>query len=128
MSLRDEMKAGLDRARHTVADLAHRHEDRIGHGLDRAAEFVDARTGGKYGTRLQAGAGKAKEAVARLAHEDERDTGPARGTDPSGAAPGTGSAGSRPGGGPTRTPPSGDDTAPRPDGPGGDSPEPPPAA
>ncbi|MCZ9345941.1 antitoxin, partial [Streptomyces sp. TRM76130] len=70
-----------------VSDLAQQHGGRIQHGLDRAARTVDQRTGGKYSDRIRSGAGKAKQAVDRLARKDGPGSGPGGGTPPAGPTP-----------------------------------------
>ncbi|GAB2720400.1 antitoxin [Streptomyces bullii] len=88
MGLLDNVKAKLGPAKAKVSDLALRHEDRIQHGLDRAAQVVDKRTKGKYSDRIQKGTGRAKGAMDRLAHKG--DTGPETGgTTPPAAPPPT---------------------------------------
>ncbi|MFJ8464112.1 antitoxin [Streptomyces swartbergensis] len=77
MGLLDNVKAKLGPAKGKVSDLAQRHEDKIQHGLDKAAQVVDKRTKGKYSDRIQSGTGKAKGAMDRLAHKS--DSGPAAG-------------------------------------------------
>ncbi|OUD03227.1 antitoxin [Streptomyces swartbergensis] len=77
MGLLDNVKAKLGPAKGKVSDLAQRHEDKIQHGLDKAAQVVDKRTKGKYSDRIQSGTGKAKGAMDRLAHKG--DSGPAAG-------------------------------------------------
>ncbi|GGZ89247.1 antitoxin [Streptomyces echinoruber] len=101
MRLLDNVKARMGPARDKVSDLAQRHGGKIEHGLDRAAKLVDEKTKGKYSRRIQAGTGKAKQAMDRLAHK----SGPADTT----GAPGGGPAGTReaPGGGPAAAPPPG---------------------
>ncbi|MEZ3181898.1 antitoxin [Streptomyces pimonensis] len=71
MGLLDNLKAKIGPAKDKVSGLAHQHEDRIRHGLDRAARTVDERTRGKYSARIQTGTGKAKGAVDRLAHRND---------------------------------------------------------
>ncbi|MEU4931162.1 antitoxin [Streptomyces yokosukanensis] len=70
MGLLDNMKAKLGPARDKVSDLARQHGDKVQHGLDKAAHVVDERTKGKYSDKIQAGTGKAKEAMDRLAHKE----------------------------------------------------------
>ena len=82
MGLLDNMKARLGPARNKVSDLAQRHGGSIEHGLDKAAKLVDEKTKGKYSQKIQAGTGKAKHAMDRLAHKDE--PGPPAGTAPGG--------------------------------------------
>ncbi|MFG3275306.1 MULTISPECIES: antitoxin [Streptomyces] len=98
MGLMDDVKAKLGPAKGKVSDLAQRHEGKIHHGLDKAAQAVDKTTKGKYSDRIQSGTGRAKGAMGRLAHHG--DTAPdtsgtttprAHGTTPHGTAPpGTG--------------------------------------
>ncbi len=80
MGLLDNMKARLGPAKGKVADLAQRHEGKVHHGLDKAAQAVDKRTKGKYSDRIQSGTGKAKGAMGRLAHKG--DNGPDAGGTP----------------------------------------------
>ncbi|CBG69588.1 antitoxin [Streptomyces sp. LBUM 1478] len=71
MSLLHNLKAKLSPAKDKVAHLAQKHEDKIHHGLDKAAHTVDRKTKGKYSDRIQSGTGKAKHAMGRLAHTDD---------------------------------------------------------
>ncbi|MGW2649148.1 antitoxin [Streptomyces sp. NPDC001393] len=70
MGLLDNMKAKLGPAKDKVSDLARQHGDKVQHGLDKAAKVVDDRTKHKYSDRIQAGTGKAKQAMDRLAHKE----------------------------------------------------------
>ncbi|MEU5652146.1 antitoxin [Streptomyces pseudogriseolus] len=88
MGLLNNLKAKLGPAKDKVSGLAQQHEDKIQHGLDKAAQTVDRRTKGKYSDRIQSGTGKAKEAVDRFSHKNE--TGPDAGggtTPPAGPPP-----------------------------------------
>ncbi|MEU6284654.1 antitoxin [Streptomyces sp. NPDC047028] len=88
MGLLDNMKARLVPAKDKVSDLARQHGDKVQHGLDKAAKAVDERTKGKYSDRIQAGTGKAKDAMDRLAHKDETGPGdPMTPTPPEGPPP-----------------------------------------
>lgn len=69
MGLLHTVKAKLGPAKGKVSDLAQRHEGKIHHGLDKAAQAVDKRTKGKYSDRIQSGTGRAKGAMGRLAHQ-----------------------------------------------------------
>ncbi|MEW2072360.1 antitoxin [Streptomyces sp. NPDC012403] len=89
MGLLDNLKARLGPAKDKVSDLAHQHEDRIQHGLDRAARTVDERTKGKYSDRIQTGTGKAKDAVDRLAHKKDPGSGAGGTTTPPAGPPPT---------------------------------------
>ncbi|MGK5696344.1 antitoxin [Streptomyces sp. URMC 128] len=86
MGLLENVKAKLGPAKGKVSDLAQRHEDKIQHGLDKAAQVVDKRTKGKYSDRIQSGTGKAKGAVDRLAHKGDSGPGTGRTTPPPGPA------------------------------------------
>ncbi|MEU9229190.1 antitoxin [Streptomyces massasporeus] len=71
MGLMDNVKAKLGPAKGKVSDLAQRHEGKIHHGLDKAAQAVDKTTKGKYSDRIQSGTGRAKGAMGRLTHHDD---------------------------------------------------------
>ncbi|MFI7409819.1 antitoxin [Streptomyces sp. NPDC049627] len=97
MRLMDNLKAKLAPAkdkvsdfahRHKVSDFAQRHEDKVHHGIDRAAKVVDKGTKGKYSDKIQTGTGKAKGAMDRLAHKGD-DTATGRSTPPPDAPPPT---------------------------------------
>ncbi|MBT2677114.1 antitoxin [Streptomyces sp. ISL-14] len=76
MGLMDNLKAKLAPAKDKVSDFAQRHEDKVQHGLDKAAKVVDERTKGKYSDKIHTGTDKAKGAVDRLAHKgDDTATG-----------------------------------------------------
>ena len=69
MGFRESLRARLAPARDKVSDLASQHGDRIGQGLDKAARTVDERTKGKYSDRIDAGRGKAKDAIDRMSQQ-----------------------------------------------------------
>lgn len=71
MGFKDSMKARLAPAKDKVSDLASQHGDRIGQGLDKAARSVDQRTKGKYSERIEAGTGKAKDAIDRMSQKGD---------------------------------------------------------
>ncbi|MEU6826602.1 antitoxin [Streptomyces atriruber] len=71
MGFLDQLKAKLAPAKDKVSDLAQQHGDKIDQGLDRAAKVVDEKTKGKYSDKIQAGTGKAKDALDRVAGADE---------------------------------------------------------
>lgn len=52
-----------------VKDMLGQHGDKVGQGLDKAAEAVDSKTGGKYSKHIQTGTQKAKEAIASQSGE-----------------------------------------------------------
>ncbi|CAM5437273.1 Antitoxin OS=Streptomyces alboniger OX=132473 GN=CP975_26680 PE=4 SV=1 [Streptomyces alboniger] len=71
MGFLEQLKAKLAPARSKVSDLAQQHGDKIDQGLEKASKVVDEKTGGKYSDKIRTGAGKAKEAVDRLAAPDD---------------------------------------------------------
>ncbi|MFF5339926.1 antitoxin [Streptomyces althioticus] len=87
MGLLDNLKAKIGPAKDKVSGLAQQHEDKIQHGLEKAAHTVDRGTKGKYSDKIQSGTGKAKEAVDRFARRN--DSGPDAGgtTPPAGPPP-----------------------------------------
>lgn len=56
-----------DRAR----GLAAEHNDTIDAKLDRAADFLDEKTGGKYSDRIGSGVTRAKESLDRFAERSD---------------------------------------------------------
>lgn len=58
-----------DRARDLVAD----HNEQIDSRLDKAAGFIDRKTGGKYSERISGGLDKTKSSLDRFAERDEND-------------------------------------------------------
>ncbi|MGI5378710.1 antitoxin [Streptomyces sp. CA-251387] len=88
MGLMDNLKAKLAPAKDKVSDFAQRHEDKVQHGIDRAARVVDEKTKGKYSNKIQSGTGKAKGAMDRLAHKGD-DTATGTSTRPPDAPPPT---------------------------------------
>lgn len=56
-----------------AAELADKHEDKIDQGIDKAARFVDDKTGRKHHDKVDGGAAKLKDAVGKLGdkHEDK---------------------------------------------------------
>jgi ABC-type transporter Mla subunit MlaD len=54
---------GFDEIKDKLSDAVKRHGDHIDKGIDKAAEFVDEKTGGKYSEHIDAGVEKAKDAL-----------------------------------------------------------------
>ncbi|MBT2388894.1 MULTISPECIES: antitoxin [Streptomyces] len=77
MGFMDTLKAKLAPAKDKVSDFAHQHEGKIEHGLEKAAKTVDAKTKGKYHSKIESGTGKAKDALGRVAHKDDGTAPPA---------------------------------------------------
>ncbi|MDX3005518.1 antitoxin [Kribbella solani] len=59
MGMFDEMK---DKA----GDLAKEHSDQVNEGLDKAGEFADEKTGGKFGDQIDQGKDMAREQLGNL--------------------------------------------------------------
>lgn len=56
----------LDDAKNKLTDLVDSHGDKVAGGVDKAAELIDEKTGGKLGDKLDLGADKAKDALDSL--------------------------------------------------------------
>ncbi|MCX4587845.1 antitoxin [Streptomyces sp. NBC_01481] len=69
MGFMDSLKVKLAPARNKVSDFALQHGDTIEHRLDKAARAVDAKTKGRYSSKIESGTGKAKDALDRIAHK-----------------------------------------------------------
>ncbi|GGZ36368.1 antitoxin [Streptomyces poonensis] len=87
MGLLDNVRARLGPAKGRISDLAKEHGDKVGRGLDKAAQMVDERTKGKYSDRIHTGTDKAKGAVDRLAHKDDGNAPPSDTSPPPPSAP-----------------------------------------
>jgi hypothetical protein len=64
MSMFDNMK---DKA----SDLVDGHGDKVGEGLDKAGEFADEKTGGKYSDQIGSGVDQAKDRLDGLDGQDD---------------------------------------------------------
>ena len=73
----------LDRFRRKATNVVDEHGDKIGEGLDKASDFVDTRTGGKYSERIDDGVDKAKDALDSLDGKDDDIADRPAGTTPS---------------------------------------------
>ncbi|UGQ12586.1 antitoxin [Yinghuangia sp. ASG 101] len=72
MGLFDSVKKmKLGELKDKAAELAAKHDDKIDQGVDKAADFIDARTGHKHGDKLDSGAEKLKGAVDKLGDQAE---------------------------------------------------------
>lgn len=72
----------LDKLRGKAKGLAEEHGDKVGDGLDKAADFVDKKTHGKYSEKIDSGVEKVKDGIDKFAGKDE--DGPSSG--PSGSS------------------------------------------
>ncbi|MEU7565743.1 antitoxin [Streptomyces fradiae] len=59
--------------RDKAEDLAASHGEAITQGLEKAGDFVDARTDGRYADRIEAGVEKAQGLVERLGERKSAD-------------------------------------------------------
>jgi hypothetical protein len=62
MGLFDRFK----RAKNQAGDLVEEHGDKVDSGIDKAADFVDDKTGGRYSENIDKGADTAKDAIDKL--------------------------------------------------------------
>ncbi|MGZ0153480.1 antitoxin [Kribbella sp. WER1] len=69
MGVFDNIKDAAEGLKEKAADLIDGHEDKVGEGLDKAGEFVDEKTGGKYGDQIDKGVDVAKDQVNNLNNE-----------------------------------------------------------
>jgi hypothetical protein len=58
-----------DKATDRARGLAAEHNDKIDAKLDRAAGFLDEKTGGKYSDKIGTGVGRAKDGLDRFAEQ-----------------------------------------------------------
>jgi hypothetical protein len=61
----------LDRLRGKATKAVDQHGDKIGEGIDKAADAADRKTGGKHADRIDSGADKAKDALDKLDGKDD---------------------------------------------------------
>lgn len=69
----------FDKMKEKAAELAGQHGDKADQGVDKAADFADEKTGGKYSDQINTGAEKAKEAMDNLGQNQNRDPNQNRG-------------------------------------------------
>ena len=62
---------GFDEIKDKLSDAVKQHGDNIDKGLDKAAEFIDEKTGGKYSEHIDAGVEKAKDALDDLSESGD---------------------------------------------------------
>lgn len=61
----------LGELKEKAQDLADEHGDAIKSGLDKAGDFVDDRTGGKYSDHIDTGVDKAQDLVEKLGEQND---------------------------------------------------------
>ena len=68
---------GFDEIKDKLSDAVKQYGDHIDKGIDKAAEFVDEKTGGKYSEHIDAGVEKAKDALDDLSESGDEAKKPA---------------------------------------------------
>ena len=61
----------FDKFKKKAADMADEHGDKIEGGIDKAADFADDKTGGKYTDKTEGGTEKAKDLLDGLGEDSE---------------------------------------------------------
>lgn len=61
----------LDKFKKKATDLAGEHGDKAKDAIDKGADFVDEKTGGKYTDKIDTGAEKAKDLIEDLGDEEQ---------------------------------------------------------
>ena len=73
----------FNKAKDALTGAVDKHGEKIADGIDKAAEVIDDKTGGKHADKLATGAEKAKEALDRLdGRDDDLPPGRHRGEEP----------------------------------------------
>jgi hypothetical protein len=55
------MDGMFDKAKEKIQEFAGNNPDKVGQGVDKAAQFADEKTGGKHSDQINQGADKLKE-------------------------------------------------------------------
>lgn len=74
MGFLDRLKGAKDTVADKVGEAVDKHGDKIESGLDKAAGFVDDKTGGKYRDKIENATDKAKDALGKLDGDDTPPT------------------------------------------------------
>jgi ABC-type transporter Mla subunit MlaD len=61
----------MDKAKDALEKAVDEHGDKISDGIDKAADFADDKTGGKYSDKIDQGVDKAKDALDKLDGKDD---------------------------------------------------------
>lgn len=67
MGFLDDIKSKAAGLKGTAEDLVKEHDDKIEGAIDKAAELVDDKTGGRHTDKIDKAHAKAKDAVDRIA-------------------------------------------------------------
>ena len=54
------------KAKHKLTEAVDKHGDQVAEGIDKAAELLDDKTGGKHASKIATGAEKAKDGLDKL--------------------------------------------------------------
>jgi hypothetical protein len=72
MGFLDDVKGKAQGLKDKATGKLKEHEEQIEEGLDKAAGFVDAKTGGKYSEKITSATDKTKDAIGKLADEGDQ--------------------------------------------------------
>lgn len=61
----------FDNLKDKAGDVVDDHGDKVSGGLDKAGDFADDKTGGKYGEHIDGGVDKAKDGLDGLDGQDD---------------------------------------------------------
>ena len=61
----------FDNLKDKATEAVDEHGDKIGEGLDKAADFADDKTGGQYGDKIDQGTDMAKDQLDNLDGQDD---------------------------------------------------------
>jgi hypothetical protein len=61
----------FDNLKDKASDLVDDHGDKVGEGLDKAGDFADEKTGGKYSDQIDGGVDQAKDRLDGLDGQDD---------------------------------------------------------
>ena len=67
---KDDCVGIFDKFKKKAAEVAEDHGDKIETGIDKAADFADDKTGGKYSDKIESGSEAAKDFVEKLDTDD----------------------------------------------------------
>ncbi|MGH9117207.1 MAG: Rv0909 family putative TA system antitoxin [Acidimicrobiales bacterium] len=81
-NLIDNLKAQASGLAEKGKNLIAEHGNKVTEGIDKAADFVDEKTGGKHTDKIETAADKAKDLVDKLGADAAADEGPASTTTP----------------------------------------------
>lgn len=65
----------LDKAKGKLTHAVDKHGDKVADGIDKAAQRLDDKTGGKHAPKIATGAERAKEALDKLDGKNDGDLG-----------------------------------------------------